>query len=443
MAAYGLTDGTTTLALMAGAYKTTEYKMAAPETRNNSDVLSATETLTLLVSGANISAMQTSVRAVELMVEAVKRRTTRQSGPRIYLTVQWDGEATAWRAELLDAHFETPDAPDQVRRGAMECVLTVERGPFEGDEVALTLTNGNGTNNTSGLALYNNGDSTGTSPNRRDNYVAIDSAEVAGTLPAPVRIQLTNASSGSRSWRNWWMAVNAYNDPSAFTHILEGESRVTGYGTITASGTCSSGNYNALSVASSGWMEWDLSAAFVNKCAGYPFRLLLRFAGSTSLTYAQACIYDSTGLVIQAEGDLTQLDGYAVADLGVLRIPSDVYSTGYSALRLVIKFWCTGTQAANVDYVQFLPADTTRLAVQRGMTHAVGSLTEINEVEGRAWAYMAGGEAPLYILQGQPLMLTPGKYQRIYFLVTDSTGGSDITDKWTVQAWYRPRRWSI
>jgi hypothetical protein len=438
---FTLTDGTTTVSLNAGSYLSTSYKMATVDERNTSSV---TETLEITVSGANLGAIQTNVRAIELLVEAAKRRKTNQSGPRVYFTVQWDTEATSWRAEVNDARLETTDVPDQFRRGKVDVALILTRGPFEGAEVALSLTNANGTNVTTGLKVYNHDDA-GTG---HDNFVTIDAAEIAGTLPAPVRIQLTNDSdpvvdSGNRSWRNWWMAVNAWNDPANFAHVLEGESRVTGYGTSTASAACSGGNYNALSVTASGWMEWDLSAAFVNRCAGYPFRILVRFTGAHSLTYAQACVYDSTGLVLQAEGDLTQLDGYAVADLGVLRIPADTYSTGYAALRLVIKFTCTGTQAANVDYVQFMPADTTRLAIQRGMTQPIGSLTEINEVEGRAWMYMAGGEAPLYILQGKPLMLTPGKLQRIYFLVSDSTGGSNISDAWTVQAWYRPRRWSV
>ncbi len=433
---FTITDGTTTISLNAGSYLTTGYEMAAPESRTPDEV---TETLELLISGANLAALQSNVRAVELLLEAAKRRATNQSGPRVYFTVQWDTEASAWRAEIKDARLELEGAPDQLRRNKIEAALLLTRGPFEGAEVQLTLTNANGTNAAS-IVIWNHNDG-GTG---HDNWVSIDAAEVAGTLPAPVRLQFASNISGNRYWRNWWVCANAYNDQANFTHVIEGESRVAGYGTITANATCSGGNYNALSVTTSGQMQWDLAADEVARCAGYPFRLLARFHGSdNNLTYAQACIYDQTGLVELIAGDLVQSDTYGVMDLGVLRIPPDVYATGYGALRLVLRLYVSGTKTINLDYIQLMPADTTRLMVQRGMVHVLNTENGLDESEVRAYGGGPTNGTPIYILKGNPLLLTPGKLQRLYFLVTDSTGGSDIADNWDVQAWYRPRRWSI
>ena len=138
-----------------------------------------------------------------------------------------------------------------------------------------------------------------------------------------------------------------------------------------------------------------------------------------------------------------QSDGYGVQDLGILRIPPDYYASGYSALRLVLRLYCTGTKTVNVDYLELMPADTCRLMVQRGLVHVLNSQNGLDESEGRAYGGTATTGQPVYILTGKPLMLTPGKLQRIYLLVADSTGGSDIADNWTITAFYRPRRWSI
>jgi hypothetical protein len=434
---FTLTDGTTTISLNAGSYLTTSYKMATPDSR---DPDHATETLEVLISGASLSAIQTNVRAVELLLEAAKRRFTNQSGPRIFFTVQWDGEGSAWRAEVTDGRLETEEAPDQLRRGRVETALILTRGPFEGDEVQLTLTNANGTNNTAGLVIWNHNDGGA----GHDNWASIDAAEVGGTLPAPVRVRFVSNISGSRYWRGWWISTNPYTDQANFTHVIEGEDRVTGYGTITANATCSGGNYNSLSVTTSGQMQWDISAADVARAGGHPFRILARFHGSNNnLNYAQACIYDATGFVELLSGDLVQSDTYGVMDLGVLRIPPDVYATGYGAVRLILKLYVTGTKTITLDYIQLMPADTTRMMVQRGMTHVLNTENGFDESEGRAYGGTAAAGTPIYIMKGAPLLLEPGKTQRLYLLVTDSTGGSDIADNWTMQAWYRPRRWSV
>lgn len=437
---FTLTDGVSTVSLNAGSYLATSYQMATVDGR---DLTHATETLEVTVSGASLATIQTNVRAIETLVEAAKRRATNQSGPRVYFTAQWDGEGSSWRAEVTDARLETTDVPDQFRRGKVDVALVFTRGPFEGAEVQLALANSNGSG-TSERHIFNNGDGSGITPDVRNNWVQIAGADVGGVLPAPVRLQFVNKVNDTQAYRNWWLACNAWNDPANFTHVIEGESRVTGYGTITAStaALCSGSNYNALSVTTSGQMQWDLSAATVADCAGYPFRVLIRYFG-TPPNYHQICVYDSTGLVELISGDLVQSDTYAVQDLGVIRIPPDYYASGYAALRLVLKLWVTGTVAVNVDYLQLMPADTTRLMVQRGMAHVLDTQNGLDESEGRAYGGTATGGTPIYVLKGNPLMLTPGKLQRIYLLVTDSTGGSDIADNWTLQAWYRPRRWSI
>lgn len=435
-----LTDTSTNITLTSGVYTTLNYEMGTLD----AEKAQMTETVELLISGT-ISQIEAASRAVEQMMEAAKRRQRLGAGPRIYLNVQWDGDATTWSGEIYDGRLETTEAPDQLRRGKVEAALVLTRGPLEGPLTQLSLSNGNGSG-TAALAVYNCNDGTGTSPNKKNNYLAIGSAAVAGALPAPVTLQLTAASGSAQYWRQYWLATNSFNDPSNFTHIIEGESRVSGYGTVTAAaGVTSGGQYNYLGIVGSGAMHWDLTASFVQDCAGYPFRILARLYTTPVAGYMQACIYDSSGLILLSAGDWveTATTSNKLVDLGVLSIPPDEYSVSYGALRLVIKFNVTGTQNIGLDFVTFLPADTARLLVQRGMTLSDGDIVVLDESKPRAYVTSGGVEYPLLILRGKPIMLEPGKDTRIYILATDSTADVDVADKWTAQAWYRPRRWTL
>ena len=57
-----------------------------------------------------------------------------------------------------------------------------------------------------GLTVYNTNNGTGTAPNKRVNYVGIAGANVAGSIPTPPRIEITNTySSGTTRLSNFWI----------------------------------------------------------------------------------------------------------------------------------------------------------------------------------------------------------------------------------------------
>jgi hypothetical protein len=73
-------------------------------------------------------------------------------GPAVYLLYQPDGDASAWRSEILAARFEYDvDTLRAWGQAKMPASLIIEREAVrEGALVQIPLTNTNGTNNTAG-----------------------------------------------------------------------------------------------------------------------------------------------------------------------------------------------------------------------------------------------------------------------------------------------------
>lgn len=440
---YRLSDGITTIALSSGNYRVLDYQMGALDDKSPDEI---TETLELLISGASHDSVRDDMRAVEKLLEAAKRRKQWQSGPRVYLQIQWDGDAANWQSEIVDGRLETDRLPGQLWRRKVQCALIVTRKFFETvDWTQLTLTNTNGTDNTAGLNVYAVNDGVGSSPNDRVNYLAIDAAEVTGVLPAPVKVELANATGGIVHWPNWWLSVNAFNDPANFAYWIEAESLVAGGGSNVASGNYSGGSARQDTISVASEYHYTLGAATVQDCAGYPFRVLMGFYGDPPTGYMQASIRDSSGTVTLQAGDRIAVTGSTTqrpVDLGVLRIPPAEFGPTYGALRLVITITPASAQTITMDWLTLFPAATTRFVKAMITGFASTEKLVIDESLERAYTADATNEFPSAIPMGAPLLLQPQVVNRIY-LVASTSSGTVVTDHWTAKAWVKLRRWSL
>jgi hypothetical protein len=111
-----------------------------------------------------------------------------------------------------------------------------------------------------------------------------------------VKIELANATGGTVHWPNWWLAVNAFNDPTNFAYWIECESPASGGGSNVASSGYSGGFARQDTISVANEYHYNLSAATVQDCAGYSFRVLMGFNGDPPTGYMQAVIRDSSGL---------------------------------------------------------------------------------------------------------------------------------------------------
>lgn len=437
--ALSITDGTDTFSLSTTTAYMLNYAMAAPQLQQPS----VTETVDVMIHGASTSAMQTNVSSLERLLESARRRRMEGYGPRVYLNVQLDSDGSAWRSEIFDARLDLVENSLAVWGNAkMQASLYIERAPYwEGALTQLSLTNGNGTDNTSGLTIYNHNDS----GMGHDNWVAIDAAEVTGNLPAPVKLELTNSIGSARAIYQVFAATNAFNTPGSLEHLLEGESTVTGGGSTTGSdAACSNGSYASQSVSNDGTMDFTLSSTVMGYCAGYPFHVLVRFFAAPS-TLVKASIVSGTSNILMTGEQVNFLSGSSqdLVNFGVLYIPPGGYQTSYGAHKLRLTFRHSGAQTVQVDYFALFPAYAFRDLLTHGSSLANGDKITDDPIEGQAYTTSSSVNLPEVIQRGSPVMLWPNKAQRIYILWSLFDHTSTISDTMTVKAWYRPRRATV
>lgn len=437
-----ITDGTTTITFTAAnGYQVEEYDPRTPDAENGGDVDSIAETLQIYITGSSGSQVQTRQAALERLLGGVRNRAKSGVGPRVFLQLQLDSDASTWRSELFA--YALPPKEQALRlwpNNVVSLELSILRAPWwEGTLVQLPLTNGNGSNNTSGLTVYDHDDSTA----GHDNYVQIAAADVAGTLPAPVKIELTNSTGSTQNYAGIWMANNAFSDPANFTHILEGESVVSGGSTGSNSDSSNSG-YSTITVNTQAVEQWTLSQALLQDAMGYDFHLMARFRSVNGTVYLRPAVWDATGSYALWTGDEVQvtLMSDPIVDLGVIPLPPGGYSTAYAAQRLYIAMRSASSVVVQVDFFAFFPASTFR-RLRMLSTIANGVKITDDQPEKRGYSLNGSVETPNVAPQGRDLLLYPNTLQRIYFLW--SLGGltAPVDQTFTVKAWYRPRRASF
>lgn len=443
-----LTDGTTSIALFnLLATFPTEWLLAAAD----GDAETVGEAIGLLVRAASKTALQTLVRSIDRLLDDAARRTRTQAGARVFLTVKWDGEADTWRSEVLGGRLEMANAAAQWGRLALDGTLAITRRAFwEGPETQLPLTNGNGTNNTSGLDIFNCSDGSGTSPNKRHNYAQIAGADVAGSSPAPLKIELKNATGNTMLISNLYLTCNAHCDPVNLAHMIEAESRAYG-GTVQADSACSGGSKAMLvSYVSGAQIYWNLTETIISKTAGAWVRLLLalRSRTATQVETVQADLRDSTGVNVRFRGPEVPINrpsvtGNLLVDLGSFPLPpggADVYER--------VQLWLTfrlasGTASTALDFVQIAPLEAYRHVQTVSGGILPNDVIVDDGIDGLSYGTFNGYKGPFARGVSGVLQVWPGRVQRIYVLADYDGAPFAITDRWKVRAWYRPRRLSL
>lgn len=441
-----ITDGTTTILLSGsdGTYGASYGVSYIPSTGAGGTM---TEQVDWILSGT-VANIRSAVNVVERLLNDARRRRETQQGARVWLEYRPVATDDYYRSELFDGRVVWSSEPGermitQATSARVRVAVLVERAPWwEGAEAELQLSTSNASAATGGRTIYNHDDA-GTG---HDNWVQIASTQVGGVLPAPVRVELTNTVGSAQSYRKLHMATNAYGTPASFTHILEAED-ASGGGTPTADANCSGGEYLAISLGTGIDLSlaWTISAAQLGYALGRYFRVLARFQDTTGNATVRMAVYDSAGTTLLYAGEtfvFGAADAYGIVkDLGTVPLPPGGYTSSYTAITLVMEI--TGPLIAELDFLQLTPLDAYRYVELFGAAVANNAAIVDDGLEGITYVRTSSAAAGLASPRGEPLLVFPGKTQRLIFLhetVDSGNPASPIANTMTARVYYRPRR---
>lgn len=390
------------------------------------------------------------IRAINRFFDYARQNTIGPNG--VWLHYAIDG-GTVWRSRIYNGVVGYNNKLHMYyRRGVIKATITIERDPFwEGPEAQIPLTNGNGTNNTTGLNVFNCNDGSGSAPNKRNNYVQIADTAVSGDLPAPVRLEMTNQFNSSARLSELWISHNVHSNPTTFQHVMEGESAIALQGGITnqaASGY--SGGYVKEFVLTSAnqipLVRFELNTAYLNAANKRWFKVLGVFSSSAHQgNRLQLKIMFPVGTILTtvASSQEVLLSAARIQELGEIQIPPWLLSSGDLApVDLVLFGQKSETAYMGIDFIQISPIDGYRVLIPRGYGAAYGVRIVDDGINQQLYTdgWSGGGKTGHYTSIGKPLRLIPGKAQRLYFLQQGNTGDANITRVLSVKAYYRPRK---
>jgi hypothetical protein len=163
----------------------------------------------------------------------------------------------------------------------------------------------------------------------------------------------------------------------------------------------------------------------------------------------QAEIRDSTGVNILEPGPEVAVNerstiGYPLVDLGVFRFPPGSSAMSYERVQLWITLrLASGTATTALDYIQLTPTDSYVPLHIMPIGIVANDIILYDGIDGASYVTANGFKGPYIRSAHAPLTIEPGKLQRISVLASSDGLPLYMTDKWTVRAWYRPRRVSL
>jgi len=349
---------------------------------------------------------------------------------KIYLEYKVAEGATVWRSRIYDGAVVVSSAISrEYHQGRVNVEISFERDSFwEGAETQIPLTNENGTNNTTGLTIYNTNDGVGVAPDVRVNYVGISGANVLGSIPAPPRIEITNTySSGTARLSDVWIGRSIDDTTNPFQWFIPHE--------VTTNTTASTEQQISLT---------ELDTNFLKGTKGGHYRIFSKMHYGYQDLRLNVALYFPASVALtpmQKAPEVVQNYGHVV-DLGTLQIPpwlpgiSDQAPVG---LRL------GGRRAGGFNQTFFdfflFPANAFRQLIPRGYGIATDVTLVDDGITETVWTdgWTGGGKTGHYSGYGDWITLVPGKNQKLLFLTKTMTGGYEDEISASIKVFYRPR----
>ncbi|MDD5059307.1 MAG: hypothetical protein PHQ60_15730 [Sideroxydans sp.] len=417
-----------------------------------------TETAEVAWTGT-LAEQRVALQTLNRLFQQARHRQRTGMGAKVWVEFSPAGDGAYddtdnYRSEVLSGRVLVDDAYRTGLQLEAEQLLSqivfTRRFYWEGAETQLPLTNDNGTDDLTGLLIYNcqdDGEEYGT----RVNYVAIDGADVEGDLPAPVRLELTNTYATEKTG-TVWIGHNVWSDPSGLDHVIEGEDATAGLGSDVASGSASGGYVRRYTtVTPDTWYEgdsWTLSSALLTSCAGNYFQLVARFATApVNLAYYRFKVRLKRGAATIWESAPFGIDtGGAIVPLLAMRVPPWRPPSGdVAACTLQLRLYRNdgGDDDLDLDFFHLFATDSYAMLRFVGAALDEGDTLVFDSIEDNVYVSGAAGATGSFVRYGTLIMLEPAADQRLYFAQASWIGYAEIDRTMTVKAYYRPRRLAL
>ena len=447
--------GSTNISLVASNVTLLDYapQSASPRAQGYGQEIYAiesgtvTETVRVLLTGSTGADVQSTIASIERMIEDIHRRQRTRTGNRGYLYLRLGSDSETWRSEILYARLQADDnALRHLNIPAVEALLFITRRPFweTVTEREIPLDNGSaGGKATGGVTIYNHDDGDA----NHDNWVDVAAVDVAGNLPAPLRITMTNSSGVNLSTRKIYIANNYGTTPSSFVHMVEGEAAAsisiqTAFGN--QGGNFGRASWTGASTHATNRFVWTLGAAQLALMGGGFYRVVCRFA-NTPPTNIEVQLHTKFSAALPLttfwSGPRMTMSSDLLQDLGVVQLPPGVPSTSADDIGFVLTVSFPSTSQLDIDFIQLTPAESTRNIQQISDPIPNGDVIVCDGPEKRNYIIetSSGYQWNIFSAQENVVYAWPNRAQRLIFLHDEATT-MNIARTWSVRAYYRPRR---
>jgi hypothetical protein len=432
--AVAITDGTTTINL---SDRTTTgialigYNPAIAKPNEDTGVMEpVVDTVDFWIEDTSIANLAARARGIHRLLWQVNHRQRSRTGPRVYL-LYTPTSGSQLRSEIFAYQLHSNEAnPILYNQFRQELSLVVTRAPFwEGARTQIPLTNGNGTNNTAGLRIYNHNDAGA----GHDNWVDIAAADVTGDYPAPLELEYTNDTGGAVDF-NFMHIGNNWFAPT-MQSTWEAENQSGGQDQVDATASNGYTNY----VTGSGWKvwQWTLTTAFLNLTRGRYFRVIGRFTSTSGSLRIRTRLLDLYGITVQGRAVYTAITGSGVWDCGALPLPNSPYADNAGDVILEVAAYSSDSRSVYLDFIELLAAEPGQY--QRfdmiGYDTANGDKIVSNGPD--ELLYYLSGTQKFFVLRAHTdfAHVMPNVNQRLVSVWDPATSKT-----WSLKAYYRPRK---
>jgi hypothetical protein len=418
------------------------------DTAADGDTEKVTETIDVVLEGAAASVVA-NVRTIESWLEEAKAYQTGDSDDRIWLEIDLLDTDDWWRSEILSGMVSRSTSMRMLKAGQLLIGVQVTRNNWleAYAETSVPISNGNGTDVTTGLPVFNCSDGAGASPAIRHNWVGIAANVIQGTIPAPARLELTNSYDSSADLGIVWVGHNWRSDPTNLAHVLEAEA--ASGGTAVDHAGSSGGQYKSVVVADGSeqtMLTWTLSTNLLNAARGRFFKIFMRrsLGIDTGMLY-RLKLLDDTVTVWSGGQALVENSVRTINPIDVVQLPPWLPGqTGVRGMKLVLtgQRASTGSLTVYPDYLMLMALDSYREIALIGMGVEYGRRLIDDPIDG---VYADDGSGGLrsgeFTPRGPGIWLKPLAAQRLFFLMHGNTIlDGPISRSLSVVVKYRPRR---